>query len=215
MVLNRTTLHKGSGSSTYLDINQNGISIQNGKFVWFNDASRPHWFSYHWLLDIKHMVIMTYFFRGNPLLAHRLLFPKTSKGSFRCTLSQTGEHIPQPLVDQLWTTSLEYECFIHSVILLSVNNTRFTFAFGLYITWDDKKKPWFTTFMSLQSATARSQSRQIKIKSKGTTCICSMVALSSALSIYNNYIRIAYTAYSRGNWDVVVVSFVYIPIIHY
>ena len=30
-----------------------------GKFVLFNDASRAYWFSYHRLLDVKHMVIAT------------------------------------------------------------------------------------------------------------------------------------------------------------
>ena len=39
-------------------------------------------FSYHRLLDIKHMVIMTYFFRQNPLSSHRLLFLISRKGSF-------------------------------------------------------------------------------------------------------------------------------------
>ena len=47
--------------------------------------------------DIKHMVIVTYFFKGNPLLPHRLLFPI-------CAFPQTGQHITQPLMDQLWTT---------------------------------------------------------------------------------------------------------------
>ena len=32
--------------------------------------------------------------KGNPLLPHRLLFPINSKGSFICTIPQTGEHIP-------------------------------------------------------------------------------------------------------------------------
>ena len=50
------------------------------------------------------MVIVTYFCRGNPLSPHRLLFPISSKRSFICTFPQTGQHIPQPLVDQLWTT---------------------------------------------------------------------------------------------------------------
>ena len=31
------------------------------KKVLFNDASRAHWFSYQWLLNVKHMVIVTYF----------------------------------------------------------------------------------------------------------------------------------------------------------
>ena len=35
------------------------------KFVLFSDTFRAHWFSYHWLLDVKRMVIVTYFFRGN------------------------------------------------------------------------------------------------------------------------------------------------------
>ena len=36
------------------------------------------------------MVIAIYFFRGNQLSPHRLLFPKSSKGSFICTFPQTG-----------------------------------------------------------------------------------------------------------------------------
>ena len=72
-----------------------------GQFVLFNDGSRAHWFSYHLLLDVKQMVIVTYFFRGDPLLPHRLLFPISSKCSFICTFPQTGQHIP--LMDQLWT----------------------------------------------------------------------------------------------------------------
>ena len=73
--------------------------IYKGKFVLFNDASRAHWLSYHRLLDIRHMVIVTYFFRGNLLSLHRLLFQISSKGPFICTFPQTGEHIPQSLVD--------------------------------------------------------------------------------------------------------------------
>ena len=42
--------------------------------------------------------------RGNPLLPHRLFFPISSKGSFICTIPQTGEHIPQPLLHQSWST---------------------------------------------------------------------------------------------------------------
>ena len=65
----------------------------NGKFVLFNGASRAHWFSYHRLLDIKHMAIVTYFFRGNLPSPHRLLFPiSSSRGSFICTFPQTQQH---------------------------------------------------------------------------------------------------------------------------
>ena len=53
-----------------------------GKFVLFNDTSWAHWFSYHHLLDVKQMVIVTYFFRGKLLSPYRLLNPINSKGSF-------------------------------------------------------------------------------------------------------------------------------------
>ena len=79
-------------------------NIYNGKFVLFKYASRAHCCSYHRLLDIKHMVMLTYFFRGNLLSPHRLLSLISSKGSFMCTFQQTGHHKPQPLMDQLWTT---------------------------------------------------------------------------------------------------------------
>ena len=75
-----------------------------GKFVLFNDASRTHWFSYHQLLEIKHMVIVTYFFRGNLPSPHRLLFVIRSKGFCICSFPQTGEHIPQPVMDHLFGT---------------------------------------------------------------------------------------------------------------
>ena len=42
--------------------------------------------------------------RGNPLPPHGLLFLINSKGSFICTIPQTGLHIPQPLLHQLWST---------------------------------------------------------------------------------------------------------------
>ena len=42
--------------------------------------------------------------RGNPVLPHGLLFPISSKGSFICTIPQTGYHIPWPLLHKLWST---------------------------------------------------------------------------------------------------------------
>ena len=40
--------------------------------------------------------------RGNPLPPlHRLLF-SSGKGSFMCTITQTGFHIPQPLIYHSW-----------------------------------------------------------------------------------------------------------------
>ena len=41
--------------------------------------------------------------RGNPLPPHGLLFPISSKGSFICTIPQTGKHIPRPLLHQAGT----------------------------------------------------------------------------------------------------------------
>ena len=70
-----------------------------GKFVLFNDTSSAHWFSYYWLLDVKHMFIVTYLCRGN-----QHMFLISSKGSFMCTFPQTGQHMLQPLIDQLWTS---------------------------------------------------------------------------------------------------------------
>ena len=42
--------------------------------------------------------------KRNLLLPHGLLFPISSKGSFICTIPQTGLHIPQPLLHQSWST---------------------------------------------------------------------------------------------------------------
>ena len=40
--------------------------------------------------------------KGNLLPPHRLLFPINRKGSFICTIPQTG-YIPQPLLHQSWS----------------------------------------------------------------------------------------------------------------
>ena len=42
--------------------------------------------------------------KGNPLPPHRLLFLISSKGYFICTILQTGQHIPRPLLNQWWST---------------------------------------------------------------------------------------------------------------
>ena len=47
-----------------------------------------------WLYGVRHMVKdHTDSERGNPLPPHELLFPINSKGSFICTIPQTGLHI--------------------------------------------------------------------------------------------------------------------------
>ena len=43
--------------------------------------------------------------RGNLLPPHGLLFLNSSKGSFICTIPQTGWYIPWPLLHQSWSTS--------------------------------------------------------------------------------------------------------------
>ena len=70
---------------------QYNIKQMKGKYVSFNDAPRAHWFSYHRLLDVKHMALVTYFFRQNPLSPHTLPFPISTNGSFICTFPQTGQ----------------------------------------------------------------------------------------------------------------------------
>ena len=42
--------------------------------------------------------------RENPMPPHGLLFPIKSKGSFICTIPQTGEHIPWSLLHMPWST---------------------------------------------------------------------------------------------------------------
>ena len=42
--------------------------------------------------------------RENPLPPHSILFSISRKVSFICTIPQTGEYIPQPLLHQSWST---------------------------------------------------------------------------------------------------------------
>ena len=70
--------------------------------VLFNDALNTFYLR---LYGIGHMVKdHSDSVRGNPLLPHGLLFLINSKGSFICTIPQTGQHIPQPLLHQSWST---------------------------------------------------------------------------------------------------------------
>ena len=68
----------------------------------FNDALNTFYLR---LYGVGHMVKdHSYSERGNLLLPHGLLFPISSKGYFICTIPQTGQHIPRPLLHQLWST---------------------------------------------------------------------------------------------------------------
>ena len=62
--------------------------------VLFNDALNTFYLR---LYGVRHMVKdNSDSERGNLLPPHRLLFPINSKGSFICTIPQTGLHIPRP-----------------------------------------------------------------------------------------------------------------------
>ena len=54
--------------------------------------------------------------KGNPLLPQRLLLSINSKGSFICTIPQTGLHIPQPLLHQSWTTYIKTCMYLYTYI---------------------------------------------------------------------------------------------------
>ena len=69
--------------------------------VLFNDALNTFYFTVIWR---RTYLTTTQIVRGNPLPPHGLLFPINSMGSFICTIPQTGEHIPQPLLYRLWST---------------------------------------------------------------------------------------------------------------
>ena len=64
--------------------------------VLFNDAFNTFYLR---LYGVRHMVKdHSDSEKGNLLPQHRLLFPINRKGSFICTIPQTGQHIPQPLL---------------------------------------------------------------------------------------------------------------------
>ena len=70
--------------------------------VLFNDALNTFYLR---LYGVRHIVKdYSDSERGNPLPPHGLLFSINSKGSFICTIPQTGYHIPRPLLHQSWTT---------------------------------------------------------------------------------------------------------------
>ena len=79
--------------------------------VLFNDALNTFYLR---LYGVRHMVKdHSDSEKGNPLPPHRLLLSINSKGSFICTIPQTGYHIPRPLLHQSWSTGYicEKMCF--------------------------------------------------------------------------------------------------------
>ena len=82
-------------SSKLLDFKTLNEGRKEGN-VLFNDALNT---IYLRLYGVGHMVKdHSDSERGNPLPPHGLLFPINSKGSFICTIPQTGYHIPRPLL---------------------------------------------------------------------------------------------------------------------
>ena len=72
--------------------------------IWylFNNALNTF---YLWLYGVGHMVKNHSDSEiGNLLPLNGLLFLISSKGSFICTIPQTGQHTPWPLLHQLWST---------------------------------------------------------------------------------------------------------------
>ena len=64
------------------------VNSQRERNVLFNDALNTFYLR---LYGVRHMVKdHSDSERGNPLPPHRLLFPISSKGSFICTIPQTG-----------------------------------------------------------------------------------------------------------------------------
>ena len=78
------------------EFNIKGMECVKEGNVIFNDALNTF---YLWLYGVRHMVKdHSDSERGNPLPQHGLLFSIKSKGSFICTIPQTGKHIPRPLL---------------------------------------------------------------------------------------------------------------------
>ena len=76
--------------------------LDEGRKCLFNDALNTFYLR---LYGIRHMVKeLSDSERGNPLPPYGLLFLINSKGSFICTIPQTGLHIPQRLLHQSKST---------------------------------------------------------------------------------------------------------------
>ena len=83
------------GATSHYSYNTSIDTMEEGN-VWFNNALRAF---YLWLYGVGHMVKAHSDSKsGNPL---QLI---SSKGSFICTIPQTGQYIPQPLLHQSWST---------------------------------------------------------------------------------------------------------------
>ena len=78
------------------------IRCERERNVLFNGALNTFYLQ---LYGVRHMVKdHSDSEKGNPLPPHRLLLLINSKGSFICTIPQTGQYIPWPLLHQSWST---------------------------------------------------------------------------------------------------------------
>ena len=74
--------------TTEPDPRTDSVHVQERKMFLFNDALNTFYLR---LYAVRHMVKdHSDSEKGNPLPPHRLLFPINSKGSFICTIPQTG-----------------------------------------------------------------------------------------------------------------------------
>ena len=78
------------------------IVMKEGRSVLFNDTLNTFYLQLYGI--IRMVKDHSDSERGNLLTPHGLLFPINSKGSFICTIPQTGLHIPRPLLHQSWST---------------------------------------------------------------------------------------------------------------
>ena len=84
----RKETHHEQISSLSVPLPYNYITIRKEGNVLFNDTLNTN---YLWLYGARHMVKdHSDSEKGNPLPPHGLLFPISSKGSFICTIPQTG-----------------------------------------------------------------------------------------------------------------------------
>ena len=82
--------------------------------VLFNNALNPFYLR---LYGVRHMIKdHSDSESGNPLPPlHGLFFLISSKGSFICTISQTGKYIPRPLLHQLYGRKEMFYLMMHSI----------------------------------------------------------------------------------------------------
>ena len=115
--LEREILPLGVGCRTISVVEQFRLSHrrEREKNVLLNDALNTFYLR---LYGVRHMVKdHSDNEKGNPLPPQRLLLSINSKGSFICTIPQTGYHIPRPLLHQSWSTGWnEKYCRSESVV---------------------------------------------------------------------------------------------------